>query len=103
MVRDIKGEVDKLKKLLLQDAPIWIEGINFDAFNYGHESNDYTPAGSDSRVSGETGSAIIDRRTGKWRFTESHIRIPEVSHVPKFERVKVDLTFDEVKKELEKR
>ena len=83
MVRDIKDEVDKLKEFLLRNDPIWIEGIDFLALNYGDESHDYTPAGLNSVISGESGSAIINRRTGKWRFTEPYIRIAEASHTRK--------------------
>src|SRR3989338_6815725 len=103
MVRDIKDEVDKLKEFLLRNDPIWIEGIDFLALNYGDEFHDYTPAGCDSVISGESGSAIINRRTGKRRFTEPYIRIAEASHIPELERIKVNLIFDEVRREIEKR
>ncbi|MFY9462143.1 MAG: hypothetical protein WAP51_03000 [Candidatus Sungiibacteriota bacterium] len=101
MSDSIKSEVQQLKNLLLQPTPIWIDGIDFDAFNFGDKNQDYSEAGRDSVISSASGSAIIDRSTGKWRFVGPHMPIRNVSHVQKFDKAKVSLTFDDVKREVE--
>ncbi|MBI2035932.1 MAG: hypothetical protein HYT12_04635 [Candidatus Liptonbacteria bacterium] len=97
------GEVERLKSLLLQDTPIWIDGLDFFAFNFGDESQKHPMAGSDSKISSKSGSAVIDRKTGEWRFTEPHMPIVNVSHVPQFDHIKVNVAFDEVRKAIEKK
>ena len=102
MANNISDEVQRLKGLLLQAKPIWIDGIDFLAFNYGDESEQNPMGRSHSVISSASGSAIIDRRTGNWRFTEPHMPIRELSHfIRGFERAKVDLTFNDVKGEME--
>ena len=97
----MNGEVLRLKGLLLQAKPIWIDGIDFLAFNFGDENQNHSEAGRDSVISSAAGSAVVDRRTGKWRFVEPHMPIRNVSHVPKFARAYVNLTFNDLKREIE--
>ena len=102
MGRDIPKEVENLKTLLLQATPIWIDGIDFLAFNYGDESQPHSMAGYPTGITSASGSAVIDRRTGRWRFVAPHMRLTNVSHVSRFDRARVNLTFDEVRTKIEK-
>ncbi len=90
--------VERLKGLLLQATPIWIEGIDFFAFNFGDKAQSHSMAGYPSKITGESGSAVIDRATGHWRFGKPNVPIVNVSHVDTFERARLELTFDQVKK-----
>jgi len=97
MDKDIRARVERLKTLLLQDAPIWIEGKDFFAFNYGGKTQGHSMSGVSSKISSGTGSAIIDRTTREWRFGSPHMPIVNVDHVMSFDRTAIDLTFEEVR------
>ncbi len=101
MTRNIAIEVDKLKELLLQATPVWIDGTDFFGFNFGDESQEHSMAGVSSKLTSAKGSAIIDRDTGVWQFTGPHMPLVNVSHVPTYDHAKVNLTFDEVKRAIE--
>ena len=41
-----------------------------------------------------TGSAVVDRKTGQFRFiAQPYLRITNVSHVPKYDKEVINLTF----------
>ena len=98
---DRTRDFEKLKKLLLQPAPIWINGVDFDAFNFGDETQNYSEAGRDSLVRSGVSSAVICRKTGKWRFGAPGMRFTNVSHVPDYEKAKINLTFVEMREMIE--
>ncbi len=100
--QELEEKIEQLKNLLLQSAPIWIDGIDFFAFNYGDDPKFNSMAGRDSVVSSEFGSAIIDRQTGEWEFVGPHLGAVNVSHVPKYDKVKIDLTFEQVRNKIQK-
>lgn len=96
---EVLERVQELKKLLLQKDPIYITGLDFIAFNFGDESQEHSMAGSSSKITGSpNGSAVIDRVTGKWKFVESGMRITNISHVSKYDKVETKLTFEQIKK-----
>src|SRR3989338_7827088 len=101
MSSNVVSEIERLKMLLLQSTPVWIEGKDFLAFNYGDESQKHSMAGYNSRITSASGSAVIDRKTGQWRFLEPHIRLTNVSHVSTFDQTRFGLTFDEIRKAIE--
>lgn len=103
MNHDIAKEFERLKQLLLQATPVWIDGIDFFAFNFGDGSQENSMAGSDSKITSAAGSAIIDRDTKQWRFGEPHMPIVNVSHVLKYDQARAELTFMEVKRLVERK
>jgi CheY-like chemotaxis protein len=95
----VLNKIEQLKLLLLQDCPIMITGADFMAFNYG--SGEFA-GGRDSVITSSHGHARINRQTGAWLFRpEPNVRLSEVSHF-KSERAETNLTFLQVKGEIDK-
>ena len=99
MPETAREKVEGLKRLMLQAQPVMVFGTDFTAFNYG---NSEFAGGRDSLVTSEHGNARINRQTGKWTFKpEPNVPIREASHF-KAERMDIDLTFFQLKEEIEK-
>ena len=101
MSKTLGEEVECLKKYMLQGQAVMVFGLHFDfiAFNYGDGE---FAGGRDSLVTSAFGHARIDRTTGTWSFKpRPDVPIREASHF-EFDHVEVNLTFLQVKEEIEK-
>lgn len=95
----LRAKVEDLRRVLLQAEPVMIFGADFTAFNYGDGE---FAGGRDSIVTSPHGHARINRKTGVWSFKpEPNVPLREASH---FEagRKNVNLSFLQVKEEIEK-
>ncbi|MBI2064826.1 MAG: hypothetical protein HYT62_02090 [Candidatus Yanofskybacteria bacterium] len=100
-IEEEKNEVRRLVELMTRPEPTIVNGLDFMACNFGDESQDYSEAGRNSIISGQSGSAVYNRETRQWRLAGPYMKIVNASHLPKHETIQMNLKFEELHKTLE--